>query len=165
MTTQPVPGTGPLPLPDLGGPGELLGSGVVTRLHNEVYARLPYGRLVLVGGPGAGKTGAMILLLLAVLASRGSLTGDQRARVPVPVWLTLGGWNPAATTLQEWAVLTMNRDHPFLRAPDYGPDAAGELLRGGRVALFLDGLDEMPEGMRAQALGRIDDQARGCGWW
>ena len=55
----------------------------------------------------------------------------------------------------------MNRDYPALRAPDYGPDAAGELLRGGRVALFLDGLDEMPDGVREQALKRVDEEARG----
>jgi hypothetical protein len=161
VTMSPAPGTGPSPLPDLEAPGELLGSGVVTRLHDEVYARLPHGRLVLLGGPGAGKTGAMILLLLAALHRRTALADDRRARVPVPVWLTLGGWNSATTPLLEWALSTMNRDHPALRAPDYGPDAAGELLRGGRVALFLDGLDEMPEGARARALKRLSEEARG----
>jgi hypothetical protein len=55
----------------------------------------------------------------------------------------------------------MNRDHPALRAADYGSSAASELLRGGRVALFLDGLDEMPEDLRAHALKRIDEDARG----
>ncbi len=127
-----------------------------------MYARLPHGRLVLLGEPGAGKTGAMILLLLAILHRRALVPDDdQRARWPVPVWLTLGGWNPATTSLHEWAVCTMNRDHPALCAPDYGPTAASELLRGGRVALFLDGLDEMPEGVRAQALKRLGDEARG----
>lgn len=155
-----VSGTGPAPLPDLGQPGELLGSGVVTRLHDEVYARLPRGRLVLIGGPGAGKTGAMILLLLAALDRRASLANDQRARVPIPVWLTLGGWDPAAISLREWAADTMNRDYPALRAPDYGAAAAGELMRSGRVALFLDGLDEMPPGTRALALKRINEEAR-----
>jgi len=150
-------------IPDVKEPGELLESGVVARLHIEVYARLPHGRLVLLGGPGAGKTGAMILLLLAGLDKRASLGGEQRAKVLVPVWLTLGGWDPATTSLQKWAVVRMNRDHPALRAADYGPDAAGELLRGGRVALFLDGLDEMPEGLRARAraLKRVDEEARG----
>ena len=161
VTTPPAPGTGPPPLPDLEEPGELLESGVVARLHDEVYARLPHGRLVLLGGPGAGKTGAMILLLLAGLDRRTSLGGEQRTKIPVPVWLTLGGWDPVTTSLQKWAVDTMNRDHPGLRAADYGPDAAGELLRGGRVALFLDGLDEMPEGLRARALKRVDEEARG----
>ena len=55
----------------------------------------------------------------------------------------------------------MNLDHPALRAPEYGPDAAGELLRGGRVALFLDGLDEMPQEARAHALKRISAEAAG----
>jgi hypothetical protein len=162
VTTPPAPGTGPPPLPDLRQPGELLATGVVTRLHGEVYARLPYGRLVLIGGPGAGKTGAMILLLPTALDHRRAcLAGDQRERVPVPVWLTLGGWNPETRPLQDWAVGTMNRDYPALRASDYGPDAAGELLRGGRVALFLDGLDEMPEGARPLALKCVDEEARG----
>jgi hypothetical protein len=104
ITTPPAPGTGPPSLPDLEQPGELLESGVVTRLHDEVYARLPHGRLVLLGGPGAGKTGAMILLLLAGLNQRVSVGGAHRTKVPVPVWLTLGGWDPAVTPLQKWAV-------------------------------------------------------------
>jgi len=162
VARPPAPGTGPPPLPDLGAPGELLGSGAVIRLHDEVYAKLPHGRLVLLGGPGAGKTGAMILLLLAALRYRRSVAKELRSEVPVPVWLTLGGWNPASTTLHEWAVATMNRDYPALLAPEYGPDAAGELLRDGpgRVALFLDGLDELPEGLRAQALERLNEEAR-----
>lgn len=159
VTAPPAPGAGPPPLPDLGEPGEMLEAGVVIRLHDEVYARLPHGRLVLVGGPGAGKTGAMILLLLAALEGRARLTGEERAAVPVPVWLTLGRWDPAATSLREWAASRMNLDHPALRAPDYGPGAADELLRSGRVALFLDGLDEMPEATRPQALRRISEEA------
>jgi hypothetical protein len=161
VTMRPARGTGPPPLPDLGSPGELLGSGVVIRLHDEVYARLPHGRLVLLGGPGAGKTGAMILLLLAALDCRAGLASDERGRIPVPVWLTLGGWNPAATTLLDWVTATMNRDFPVLRASVYGRDAAGELLRSGRVALFLDGLDEMPAGARADAFSRVEEEARG----
>lgn len=160
LTTPPAPGTGPLPLSDFETPGELLESGLVTRLCDEVYARLPHGRLVLLGAPGAGKTGAMLLLLLAALDRRVSQTGGQGVPPPVPVWLTMGGWNPA-TSLHDWAVATMNRDYPALRAPAYGPDVAGELLRGGRIALFLDGLDEVPEGVRAQALKRIGDEAQG----
>jgi hypothetical protein len=160
VAAPPAPGTGPPPLPGVGEPGELLGSGVVTRLHDEVYARLPHGRLMVLGGPGAGKTGAMILLLLAALDHRASLKDDERPGAPVPVWLTLGGWDPSAKSLHEWAADVMNRDYPFLRAPVYGPDAAEELLRSGRVALFLDGLDEMPEDVQAEALDRVD-QVRG----
>ena len=81
--------------------------------------------------------------------------------MPVPVWLTLGGWNPLTESLYEWATATMNRDHPFLRAPDYGADAAGELPRTGRVALFLDRLDEAARRpVQSAALRRVDE-ARG----
>ncbi len=159
--TLEAPGIGPRRLLGSRDPGELLESGVVNRLHDEVYARLAHGRLVLIGESGAGKTGAMILLLLAALSYRASLPSGERERVPVPVWLTLGGWDPEGTSLQEWAGRTMRRDHPALRAADYGPDAANELLLSGRVALFLDGLDEMPDASRAHALKRIDEEARG----
>ena len=93
----------------------------MNRLHDEVYARLAHGRLVLIGESGAGKTGAMILLLLAALSHRASLPSGERERVPVPVWLTLGGWEPEGASLQEWAGRTMRRDHPALRAADYLP--------------------------------------------
>ena len=155
MTRPPLAGTGPAPFPDPGQPGVLLGSGVVTRLHGEVYAKLPHGRLVLLGEPGAGKTGAMVLLLLAALDHRASLPQEQRAPIPVPVWLTLAEWDPSTTPLKEWAVATVDRDYPALSAPDYGPDVVAELLRRGGLALFLDGLDETPSGVRARALKRI----------
>jgi hypothetical protein len=161
VTIPPAAGTGPPALPDLGRLSKPLPAGMVSRIHDEVYARLPYGRLVILGGPGSGKTGAMILLLLAALDYRAALPVDHRARVPVPVWLTLGGWDPVTTSLQDWAVATMNRDFPALRAADYGPDAARELLRGSRIALFLDGLDEIPDGARELALKRVDAEARG----
>lgn len=157
---EPPAGTGPVPLPGgFGRPGVLLTSGVVTRLHDEVYARLPRGRLVLTGGPGSGKTGAMVLLLLAALERRAALDGDARLRVPVPVWLTMGGWDPQAVSLAEWVTGVLNRDYPALRAARYGGDAAGALLRSGRVALFLDGLDEVPAELRAGVFQRLNDEA------
>jgi hypothetical protein len=157
-------GVGPRVLPpdgaaDDGGP--LLESGVVTRLHDELYARLPRGRLVLVGGPGAGKTGAMILTMLAALDHRRATAADRRRDVPVPVWLTLGDWDPVATPLADWAAATLTRDHPYLRAAEYGPDVAGGLLRDGRLALFLDGLDELPDAVRGAALRRLEREAAG----
>jgi hypothetical protein len=140
--------------------GEVLGSGLVTRLHDEVYGRLRQGRLVLIGGPGAGKTAAMILLLLQALEHRDHLAVDQRGKVPVPVWLTLGSWNPAQE-LRAWVTATIARDHPYLHATVYGPGVIGALFDTGRVALFLDGLDEMPDAHRPQAIHRLQTEAGG----
>jgi len=55
----------------------------------------------------------------------------------------------------------MDRDYPALRAPGYGPGASGKLLRGGRVALFPDGLDKMSEDARTRRGGRIVRLSRG----
>lgn len=140
-----------------GTPGVPLDGEVVTQLHDEVYSRFP--RLVLIGTPGAGKTGAMILLLLAALKHRRILPETQADDIPVPVWLTLGGWDPTTQTLHHWAKTIIYRDHPYLRTSNYGRDVADELLRNGRVALFLDGLDEMTPNARAKALERIDREA------
>lgn len=140
-------------------PGVLLESGVVTRLHDEVYSRLPHGRLVILGAAGAGKTGAMILLLLQALHHRRGLERMRRLEVPVPVWLTLGGWDPATHSLRAWALMVINREHPYMRAVGHMAEIAEALLASGHLALFLDGLDEMPAGMRGAALRRLDAES------
>lgn len=67
-----------------------------------MYSRLPHGRLVILGGAGAGKSGALLLLLLEALERRADIVDDVvRAREPVPVLLTLGAWDPQRETLRD----------------------------------------------------------------
>lgn len=56
---------------------------------------------------------------------------------------------------------TLVRDHPYLRAAQFGPDAVSELLDAGRIALFLDGLDELPSDLRAQAVDKVQQAPQG----
>lgn len=56
-----------------------------------VYGGLGSGRLVVLGEPGAGKSGAGIRLLLDALAHRAALTTEDRVPVPVPVLVTPHG--------------------------------------------------------------------------
>jgi hypothetical protein len=155
------PGTLPTGADESSGAGQVLNSGLVTRLHDEVYARLHHGRLVLIGGPGVGKTGAMVLLLLEALRYRDRMSQTVRTDVPVPVWLTLGSWDPSVEGLREWVTATISRDHPYLRATDFGPNVVAQLFDTGRIALFLDGLDEMPEILRGKAVERLTVEAAG----
>jgi len=49
-------------------------------LVNDVYGGLSSGRLVIVGAPGAGKSGAAILLVLDALRHRGQVAEAERDR-------------------------------------------------------------------------------------
>ena len=61
-----------------------------------MYGGLGSGRLVIVGGPGSGKSGAAVLLILPALRHRRSVPEEVRPEVPVPVMFTLHGWDPSA---------------------------------------------------------------------
>jgi hypothetical protein len=115
-------------------------------------------RMVIVGSPGAGKTAAAIQLAIDVLRYRQDLPDDERAAVAVPVLLTPCDWDPR-TSLKAWITRALIADHPQLSDGRSDAGALAQLVDGGHVALVLDGLDDMPERARAEALGAIDRQA------
>jgi transcriptional regulator with XRE-family HTH domain len=122
-----------------------------------VYGGLDSGRLVILGEPGAGKTGAAIRLLLAALEHRRSLPDPERSAVPVPVLVSVRGWDPASQPLTTWLALRLAEEHPFLRSAR--GRVAVRLVRAGRLAVILDGLDEMRGDLRSVALRALDEQA------
>lgn len=146
------------PLPGMAAvTAEQLRSGTLTDLLG-VYGGLGSGRLIVLGEPGAGKTGAGILLLRDALAHRATLMAGDRARVPVLVLVTPRGWDPTAEPFAEWLAASLARNYALLRAPQYGGDAARRLIEDGCLAVILDGLDELPEALRPVALRALDEQ-------
>jgi hypothetical protein len=125
-------------------------------LHH-VYGGLASGRLLIVGGEGVGKSSAAILLLLDALRYRDHAIPADRQRIPVPVLFTLHGWDPASTSVKDWLVTKLTEVPLFLGR--YGAQRAKTLLSAGRIAVFLDGLDEIPEQTRPVALQALSDQA------
>ena len=127
-----------------GGGGDLAG----------ILARVPTGRLVVLGEPGAGKTMLMVRLVLDLLARRAS--GG-----PVPVLASLVSWNPADQDLHGWLSAQLTIDYPALAAA--APSSVGEstrmaaLLATGLILPILDGLDEIPDAIRGPAITRIND--------
>lgn len=127
--------------------------GKVDRLA-EVLARVPTGRLVVLGEPGTGKTMLMIRLVLDLLARRAS--GG-----PVPILAPVAGWNPAEQDLRGWLGARLVIDYPGLADP---PPAgrtestqAEALLASGLILPILDGFDEIPDEVRGLAIRRINE--------
>ncbi|MFY0511876.1 NACHT domain-containing protein [Streptomyces anulatus] len=110
----------------------------------EGYRRTPAGRLVVLGEPGSGKSVLAAILTLGLLAER-------EAGAPVPVLLTLAGWDPLGESLKDWIERTLGTAY-------YGgrTEIPRTLLQAQRLLLVLDGLDEMPEAARRDAVSTIN---------
>lgn len=125
-------------------------------LH-RVYGTLPSGRLLLIGAPGSGKSTAAILLLLDALQHRERATPADQALIPVPVMFTLYDWHPdRGESVIDWMADKLAESYPMFRSRT-GRRTAADLLAAGRVAGFLDGLDEIPESNRPCVLEALAD--------
>ncbi|MEW2174823.1 hypothetical protein AB0890_00545 [Streptomyces sp. NPDC005406] len=142
----PLPGLKPITRQSLRDGGDL------NRLH-EVYGGLASGRLLLIGAPAAGKTAAAVLLLLEALKYRASHL-DVREHIPVPLLLSLDGWDPRERAV-EWAAGRISHAYTLFHGRK-GRELACELLEAGRIALFLDGLDEVTGRLRAAMVSALE---------
>jgi hypothetical protein len=145
------------PLPGLGRVGESqLAEGMLSDLH-AVYGGLGSGRLVIAGAAGSGKSGAAVLLVLAALRHREEVQADKRARVPVPLLFTVQDWDPIRQRLAGWIVAQLQLAYPlFTGSP--GATAAAGLVAAGKVAVILDGLDEIDAALQPAAIQALSQQ-------
>jgi hypothetical protein len=116
------------------------------------FRRLPRRRLVILGDPGMGKTTLAVLLLRELLTHP---QGDE----PVPVLLSMSGWDPGTESLHTWVARQLTEGYPALRAADFGPDAPRSLVNQRRILPILDGLDELSEQARPAILDQLNAAA------
>jgi hypothetical protein len=125
----------------------------------RVLASIPTGRLVVSGGPGAGKTMLLVRLVLDLLNPVVRSPGD-----PVAVLIPLASWNPARQGFRSWLLHRLTVDYPALAAPASvaaGASTQAQALLDEHLLLpILDGLDELPATVRSCALDRLNAELR-----
>jgi len=146
------------PLPGLTEAGEAdLAAGDASDLH-ALYGGLRSGRLIIAGPPGAGKTGAAVLLVLEALRYRDHLPPAQRPQVPIPVLFTAQDWDPVGDPAAHWLTGKLQDTYPLLHGAA-GAATAAALLAAGRISVIVDGLDEISPEQRPVALRALSQQA------
>ncbi|MFI9833850.1 NACHT domain-containing protein [Streptomyces sp. NPDC051913] len=129
-----------LPAPREGGDEEVIGA----------LPALPSRRLVVLGGPGTGKSVLAIRFVLDRIAAR--RPGD-----PVPVIFPLAGWDVRCTGLRDWMATRLAADYPPLGAAvDDRRSLARVLLDTDLVLPVLDGFDELPRSAQGEAVRRVN---------
>jgi hypothetical protein len=108
--------------------------------HIAQVFQAAYGRLLITGKPGAGKT---VLLLQLELALLGSET-DQ-----LPVILNLATWKKDYISLEPWLKDILPAELGVTKK------YAADILQQNRLILLLDGLDEVEESDRVACLEAI----------
>lgn len=152
-STDGAPGFSPLPGQARVTEEHLRAGGGRTELF-AVYAGIDSGRIVVVGAPGAGKSGAAVLLVLDALTHREGV--DDAARAQVPVLFTAHGWDPHTRSAQDWLSARLAADYPLFQHRGGHAEAAA-LVAAGSVVLVLDGLDEVDPAARPATLQALND--------
>jgi predicted negative regulator of RcsB-dependent stress response len=117
------------------------------------FRRLPHRQLVVLGQAGAGKSVLAMLLTLRLIE-------EIEPGQPVPVLLPIASWNPDAESVYDFLVRRLGEEYQFLgRHGEDGRTLAEVLVAHGRVLPVLDGMDELPADMHAQAVESLDRYA------
>ena len=125
----------------------------------DVLKRVPTGWLVVLGGPGSGKSMLMVRLILKLL-------NQWTPGKPVPVLVSITSWNPApeqegGQDLFSWLEDRLRITYPVLDVPmatvEGAPSRVRALMSSRMIAPILDGLDEMPPAARQSVIGRLND--------
>ena len=121
-----------------------------------MLARVPTGRLVVLGEPGSGKTVLVLRLVLDLLERRRS--GD-----PVPVLVSASSWNPTVSGVYDWLASQLALSYLSLAVTASTVSVSHRfraLIDSGLIVPVLDGLDEIPYPARVSAVAKLNAAMR-----
>ncbi len=134
----------------------VIGGGIVSARSDKIeelvdtFLSMPHRRLVVLGEPGSGKSALAILFTLA-------LCKRHNGTHLVPVLLSANSWDAEREPLEAWVIRFLDDNYSDLRSDrSYGSTALSRLVATGRVVTVLDGLDELPEDRRSEAIPAIN---------
>ena len=76
----------------------------------------------------------------------------------MPVLFTAQDWDPRRQPVEEWLTRRLQETYPLF-AGTTGAANAGHLIEAGKIAVILDGLDEIAKELRPAALQALSEQA------
>jgi DNA polymerase III delta prime subunit len=112
---------------------------------SDIFDGEANGRLLILGKPGAGKTTTMLELTQALVEK-----AEQDDTYPVPVILSLSSWEIGQSSIYDWLIIELQSK--------YGMNSrlSKRLLVNQRLALLLDGLDELKSICQAGCIQAIN---------
>jgi|GEM_PF-1012946 len=127
----------------------------------RVFRQLPTRRLVVLGGPGSGKSVLLGRLVVDLLEER-----ERVGRGAVPVIVPAASWSPKTQDLWTWLKARLIAAYPGLDRPMPGQRLVrsgervrqvDELLGANLLLPIIDGLDEIPGRVLARAIAEINN--------
>jgi NACHT domain len=105
--------------------------------------------LLILGAAGSGKTTALLEIARDAMAR-----AEQDPARPLPVIFMLSNWSADQNGFSDWLIAELNLRYHVARRD------ARRWLVAGRLILLLDGLDELPTGLRAACVQSINEFRR-----
>lgn len=130
----------------------------------ELLQRIPERRMIIMGERGSGKSMLGTMLSLGLLQEGPEHVGEiadqanSPIRGPIPLRVPISQWRPAREDFGPWFDRQLAQLYPATRLarPPVTANRARSLLSTGNYLPILDGLDEIPDEERGEAVRQLE---------
>lgn len=131
-------------------PQRATGVNAFRAIDGDVYVE-KCNKLVVLGGPGAGKTTFLKYLALAY-SDKDVFSSTKLKTSKLPFFVSLPELSKTELSVQEFITRPL-----VLREGEYSKEFIGRALKKGLAIMLFDSLDEVPDGRRESVVSRVKD--------